>query len=278
MREKKFTFGILSPAGGLDGGEFDAGLSALERRGFAAKVFPHARGKAEYLSAGVEERASDFNAAWADSGIDAVLCSRGGFGSAHLLPLLDWKKLKSRDLPLLGYSDITALHLAMDRYGVGRAIAAPMLRHFPALDAGSLNSLLDVLRRKDHECGAVEELTAKAVFSGRPLAGNLTVAASLLGTPYFPDPTGRALVLEEVGEPLYRIDRALTQLRLAGAFERCAGVVFGNFTDCGEADAVAAVLRDFADKIKSPVFTGLSFGHELPFHALSTRQTITVSA
>ena len=86
------TFGVVSPAGGLDRADFDAALAAVERRGFALKVFPHAREKHGYLSAPAEMRASDLAAAWSDDSIDAILCSRGGFGSAHLLPLLPWKK------------------------------------------------------------------------------------------------------------------------------------------------------------------------------------------
>lgn len=273
----RMTFGIVSPAGGLDGGEFDAGLAALECHGFAVKVFPHARGKADYLSAEAKERVFDLNAAWSDSGIDAILCSRGGFGSAHLLPLLDWSAMKRREIPLLGYSDITALHLAMDRYGVGRPIAAPMLRHFPALDEGSLSALLDVLHRKDHEAGGIEELTDNAAFSGRPLAGNLTVTASLLGTPYFPDPTGRVLVIEEVDEPLYRIDRMLTQLEQSGVFAVCAGVVFGAFTggDFTE-DELRTLLRRVAKNSGKPAVWKYPFGHRMPFHALDFSSTLEV--
>ena len=263
------TFGIVSPAGGLAAEEFDAALAALTARGFAARVLPHARGRSGYLSAPAAERAADLSSAWNDPEIAAILCTRGGFGSAHLLPRLDWRGMKARKLPLLGYSDITALHLAMDKFGVGRPVTAPMLRHFPDIDAGSLKSLLDVLERRDHEFDGVAELTAKPEFSGRPLAGNLTVLASLIGTPYFPDPTGRVLVLEEVGEPLYRIDRMLTQLEQSGVFAACSGVVFGAFT---EGDFTDSELRDLLYRVlKStgkPGVMGYPFGHRLPFRAL----------
>ena len=277
MSAGKTTFGVISPAGGLEPADFDAGLAALEKLGFALKIFPHARNKSGYLSAPAEERASDLTAAWSDDSLDAILCSRGGFGSAHLLPMLDGERMKRRRLPLLGYSDITALHLAMDKFGVGRPVTAPMLKSFAEIDEASLNAFLDVLDKKDHEFCGVEELTPAPNFSGRPLAGNLTVMASLLGTPYFPSPAGRVLFLEEVGEPLYRIDRLLTQLEQAGVFRVCAGVVFGSFTD---GDFTDAELRELLFRVikttGKPAAMGFPFGHQLPFRALDFTATVTV--
>lgn len=268
MSGKKITFGIISPAGATPPEVFDAGVAGLEKLGFGVKVFQHARGREGYLAASAEARLADLVAAWNDPEIDAVLCARGGFGSAHLLPMLDWRAMKARPLPLLGFSDITSLHLAMDKMGVGRPVAAPMLKFIPELDAGSLAAFCRVLKREDGEFDGAEVL-AGGTFSGRPLAGNLTVMASLLGTPYFPDPTGRVLVLEEVGEPLYRIDRLLTQLEQSGVFSACAGVVFGAFTDGDFSDAeLRELLFRVVTRAGKPAATGYPFGHELPFHAI----------
>ena len=264
----KITLGIISPAGPVPPEVFDAGVAALEKLSITVKVFPHARGKSGYLSGSTDERLKDFNSAWFGP-VHGILCARGGFGSAYLLPLLDWQKMKSRSLPLLGFSDITALHLAMDKMGVGRPIAAPMLKFIPDLDHESLMSFLRAFGRRDSEFGHMEDLTLKAEFSGRPLAGNLTMMASLVGTPYFPDPTGRVLVLEEVGEPLYRIDRMLTQLEQSGVLTACAGVVFGYFTE-GEftGDELRELLFGVVKRACKPVVLGFPFGHKLPFHAI----------
>ena len=277
MSGGKLTFGIVSPAGPVPPEVFDAGLAGLEKLDFGVKVFPHARGNAGYLAAPAEARLADLAAAWDDPEVDAILCARGGFGSAHLLPLLDWRKMKARKLPLLGFSDVTALHLAMDKMGVGRPVAAPMLKFIPELDAGSLAAFLRVLKREDGEFDGLEELTDKVEFSGRPLAGNLTVMASLLGTPYFPDPTGRVLVLEEVGEPLYRIDRLLTQLEFAGVFAACSGVVAGAFTEGNFTDAELRELVFRAVKRAGiPAVMGYPFGHKLPFQAIDFSETWAV--
>lgn len=264
----KITFGVVSPAGPVPAEVFDAGVAGLGKLGFGVKIFPHAREASGYLSAPAEARSADLAAAWDDPEIDAILCARGGFGSAHLLPLLGWRKMKARRLPLLGFSDITALHLAMDKMGVGRPIASPMLKAIPEMDKSSFDAFVRVLNREDGEYGGIEPLT-KENFSGRPLAGNLTVMASLIGTPYFPDPTGRVLVLEEVGEPLYRIDRLLTQLEQSGILAACAGVVFGYFTE-GEfsGDELRELLFGVVKRVRKPVVLGFPFGHKLPFHAI----------
>ena len=268
MSGRNITFGIVSPAGPVPVEVFDAGVAGVEKLGFGVKVFPHAREKSGYLAAPAEARLADLAAAWSDPEIDASLCARGGFGSAHLLPLLDWRTMKRRDLPLLGFSDITALHLAMDKLGVGRPVAAPMLKFIPDLDADSLGAFLRVLKREDGEFNGVEVL-AEGAFCGRPLAGNLTVMASLLGTPYFPDPSGRVLVLEEVGEPLYRIDRLLTQLEQAGVFAACSGVVAGEFTEGNFTNAeLYELVSSVVGRAGKPVVAGYPFGHKLPFRAI----------
>ena len=277
MSEKTFTFGIVSPAGPTPPEIFDSGAAGLKKLGYGVKIFPHARGNCGYLAAPAAERAADLAAAWLDPEVDAILCARGGFGSAHILPLLPWKKMKERQLPLLGFSDITALHLAMDKMGVGRPVAAPMLKFIPLMDDASLAAFRRVLDHADGEFDAVEELTDDAEFSGRPLAGNLTVMASLLGTPYFPDPRGRVLVIEEVGEPLYRIDRILTHLEQSGVFAACAGVVFGEFTE--ENFTVAELRKLLARVMKSagkPAVIGYPFGHKLPFSAIDFTERWTV--
>jgi len=277
VSERAFTFGIVSPAGPTPPEIFDSGVAGLKKLGFGVKIFPHARGNCGYLAAPAAERLADLETAWLDPEVDGILCARGGFGSAHLLPRIDWKKLKSRDLPLLGFSDITALHMAMDKAGAGRAVTAPMLKFIPELDAASFAAFLAVLEKRNGEFDGVEALTVNSEFSGRPLAGNLTVMASLLGTPYFPDPRGRVLVLEEVGEPLYRIDRMLTQLEQSGVFAACAGVVFGEFTEGDFAPAeLRGVLHRVVKNSGKPAVTGYPFGHKLPFSAIDFTEKWTV--
>lgn len=265
----------VAPAGRTTPETVAAGAEALRRSGADVAVMPHVGAGAllPFLDADDAARAADFMHAARES--DLVWAVRGGYGGARMLELLDWEYLRQHPVRLAGFSDVTALHWALVARGAGEAISAPMFRFLAELsDDLSTTTLAAAL------AAAPVELRLPALRPGRAegpaLAGNLTVAASLAGTEYFPDLAGRVVCLEDVGEKPYRVDRALNQLKLAGAFDRCAAVVFGNFTDCGDPAELAAVLREFAGKIKSPVFTGLAFGHELPFYALSSRQNVTV--
>ena len=164
----------------------------------------------------------------------------------------------------------------MAKYGIDRYLAAPMMKFIAEnQDSSTADALADALESKELNL-ALPALNPGKV-SAAPLPGNLAVAAALCGTPYFPDTTGKVLILEEVGEAPYRIERTLTQLHLAGAFDHCAGIIFGNFTGCGEVPEVMAVLQDFTEKVTCPVFYGLPHGHELPFYALCGRQLISVT-
>ena len=216
-----------------------------------------------YLSADAEARASDLTDLWLDPKIDLLLAVRGGFGSAHLLPLLDWRMLKNRpELPLAGFSDITALHWAMEKAGAGRPIAGPMLGKLAESAASPYTAKFHALAFRS---GAYE-----------PLVGNLSVAATLCGTPFLPDAAGRILILEDLNEPAYKLDRCLTMLEQNGLFECCAGVIFGQFTDCADEAELRKLFRRFAAKVNGPVIANFPFGHILPMATLDFHRELSI--
>lgn len=268
---------LVAPAGPLDRDRFEAGLAALRGCGVTVRIggFAAGDGSGGYLAAPVPDRVRDFEEAWLDPGVDMILCVRGGFGCSQLLDRINWNRLRQRCLPVLGYSDVTALHWAMDRLGIGRPLAGPMLGWFADPDPGSAAELAAALHSRPRRFTGLDCWRAGSA-AGRPLVGNLTVAASLAGTGFLPDSTGRVIVLEEVGEPAYRVDRALTQLRLAGFFQNPAAVIFGHFTRC---DGAAAVARRFASEyLHCPVLAGFPFGHEAPCVCLDFFRSLAVSA
>ncbi|MBE6376877.1 MAG: LD-carboxypeptidase [Lentisphaerae bacterium] len=275
---RRYRIALTAPAGSCDENTILAGKAVLEKYGNEVILMPHIsdRDSLGYLSAGDDKRAADINAAVNDENIDLIWAVRGGYGCMRILDKIDWEMLKKRDIPILGFSDITALHWAMAKHGINSYFAAPMMKFI----AGVCDSLT---AETLHAAFSGEDITLKldALRPGKicayPLPGNLTVAAALCGTEFFPDTTGKILILEEVGEAPYRIDRMLTQLRLAGAFEKCAGIVFGSFTGCGETPEVMAVLQNFTGNVTCPVFCNLPHGHELPFYSISGRQLISIT-
>ena len=270
-----FTIAALAPAGAVSPEVISAGKEFLESLGAKVKIMPHAAGKnplLPYLSGSDEERADDLISAWLDPEVSMIWAIRGGYGCGKLLEKLDWTTLARHRKMVAGFSDITALHWAMTAKNCGTAAALPMFAYLPKMDEFTRDSLNSVFLKREQkfQLPALRSGTVKAL----PLAGNLTVAASLCGTPFFPDTRNRILILEEVGEYPYRVDRTLNQLRLAGAFDHCAAVVFGHFTTSGSKEDIQAVLKDFSARVTCPVFYDFRHGHELPFASIPADQEI----
>ncbi|OGV49723.1 MAG: hypothetical protein A2017_11165 [Lentisphaerae bacterium GWF2_44_16] len=285
-----FTSGIrhiavAAPAGPPCSEKIKKSSSLLRSLGLKVTVMPNVfRGADEkYLSADIESRVSDIHACWRDETVDLLLCARGGYGSAQLLPHLDWKLLKSRKLPVLGYSDITALHLAMCANDVGIPVAAPMADKFDEVlnDEYTVKSIFSAL---SGEAAVVFEAPPKfkikviksAELSAPVIPANLTILVSLLGTPYFPNLGGKILLIEDIGEKVRQLDRALTQLRLAGVLEDCSGLIFGGFSKCGRRRERDAVFSKFTSYVNGPVLSGFPFGHFLPMKALRWNTTFKI--
>ena len=231
-----------------------------------------------YLAGLDAERAHDINQAFADPAIKGVFAMRGGWGSGRLLPLLDYRAMTDNPKILLGYSDITALLLAAYRRSGLVGV------HGPNILSDWNPFVVDLLQRLLFEGEEIEyrpqrpqtdslatlegriQTLVPGSARGRLIGGNLTVLAALVGTPYLPQLDGCLLFLEDVHEPVYRIDRALTQLRLAGLLERANGIIFGAFRDIpletGYGDfALYEVLEQHCQAVGKPAFLGASFGH-----------------
>ena len=261
---------LVAPAGPLRGEE---DLSRAEQNvrsfGWEPIAAPHALARLGYLAGSDAERLADINRAFADESVEAVWCIRGGYGVARLLDQIDYAALRRRPKPLIGYSDITALHAAVGARCEIVTYHGPTAR--AVLSPFSRASLERALTQRGEPCGVAP--AAETLFSGRArgrlTGGNLALLCALAGTPYAPDYQDAILVLEDVNEPIYRIDRMLTQLRLSGALERCAGLVFGAFTDVptgapeesGGARTLNEVLSEMAERTGIPCISGAPVGH-----------------
>jgi len=274
------TLGLIAPAGPPSAGSIEQVPALLERHGYRAKIFPGCAGPTHlgFLAAGDEQRLADLHAAFADPGVDAVMCLRGGWGCARLQDRIDVKLLKRHRKPLIGYSDITTLHGLRDRLGQA-GWHAPM----PAsdllksqADAQTLFAQLrhgaqtgDVLAPEMSEHALNRGVSAR----GRLVGGNLSVYAALLGTAWQPKVKGAILFLEDVAEAPYRVDRMLTQLRLAGLLDAAAGFLIGSFSD---ADSPDEVLADHLRPLAKPILAGWPSGHCSPNAALPLGVDVTL--
>jgi muramoyltetrapeptide carboxypeptidase len=226
------------------------------------------------------ERASDIEEMFENPRIDAVFAIRGGYGSAQILDLLDYEIIGSNPKIFLGYSDVTALHLAIARNCNLITFHGPvLLSPFSLYTMRNFQKVLvnpdspDVLQNPETKSGIRSQYPIRTVAPGKAkgslAGGNLTIISTLMGTPYEIDTRGKILLLEDVGEAPYRIDRMLTQLRLAGKFDDVAGIIFGRCSGCEPQmsqysvwdSTLGEVIDNLLGDLGAPVFYGLTFGH-----------------
>ena len=276
------TVGLITPATFVADPETLAKAErTIKHFGWRARWGKYVGKKSGYFGSPVNERLDDLHAMFRDPEIKAVFCVRGGYGSQHLLDRIDYDLIRRNPKIFAGYSDITALHLAIHKMTGLVTFHSPVpvsafteytQKHFtPALTAakplGALTNPPEQNKlRPEHTLRAIKPGKA----TGRLIGGNLTLISTLMGTPYEPDTRGAILFLEDVGEQPYRIDRMLTQLRLAGKLQQAAGIVFGECADCGPSEykpfvAAGFSLGEVADAIfgdlNIPVLAGLTIGH-----------------
>ena len=271
---------LVAPAGPLLEREDLARAEALCRAlGYEPRLGPNTARHYGYFAGTDEQRLADLNGALRDTEVDAIWCIRGGYGVTRILDAVDFDALASRPRPLIGYSDITAvLNAALHHTGVV-TFHAPMARvampafsrlHFervlataaPAGRLGRLPEQPDVLLPRENRVATLRGGTAE----GRLLGGNLSLIQCLVGTPHLPDMDGAILVLEDVGEDLYRVDRMLAHLRMAGVLDRVAGVAVGRFTELQRDMSDGAlgfdeVLATYFLPLGIPVAHGFPVGH-----------------
>lgn len=297
------TVAVLAPASPAAGRAQEV-ASWLGSRGFVPRLYPSAyagtgdSAQDDYLSASDAQRVQELHAAFSDPSVHAIICLRGGYGSARLLSQIDFQLLRSHPKPFVGYSDITALHLALARHAGFVSFHGPMLtsdllrnRQPPTEQA-----LFDQLQGRQPagswlphppqfplhslRCGAAR---------GRLMGGNLTLIGSTLGTPWEIDTQDAILFIEDVGEPPYKIDRLLTQLRLAGKLQGLRGVLIGDFSDVSAAGSsqeqqnrdaarLERLWQEFFVPLGVPVMAGWRSGHVDPNLTLPIGALVTLDA
>lgn len=271
--------GLVSPSSAINEPlDLQLAREVMQALGFKVKTGAHYGERRGHLAGPDAGRADDINAMFSDTQIKAVICVRGGSGAARLLPLLDYDAIRRNPKVMLGYSDITALHSAIQARtglvtfhgpnGVGSWNAfnvdqfervffnRELMQYRNVVDTGD-----ELVQRRNR---TVTITSGKA--RGELVGGNLTVLTALAGTPYMPDFKGKILFLEDIAEAPYRIDRMLTTLKLMGVLDQIAGLVFGECTDCNPGDGygsltVAQIIDDHVKPLKIPAYSGAMIGH-----------------
>lgn len=273
------TVGLICPAGAAFSKEaVQITKESMEALGLKVKLGKHVFDRMGYLAGTDQARAEDVNTMFADKSVQGILAIHGGWGCARLLPLLDYKTIQKNPKPLIGYSDITALLNAI------YAKTGLVTFHGPVGSATwnkfSVDSFKEVLFdaaattfQNPKEIGDNLTVTKDRITTitpgtakGKLVGGNLTVLTAIMGSDYLPNWKDTILFLEDIDEKVYRVDRMLTQLKLAGVLDQVNGVVFGKCTDCGPGGGYGSltldeVLEQHLQPLKVPVYSGAMIGH-----------------
>jgi muramoyltetrapeptide carboxypeptidase len=281
------TLGIIAPASAApDPKNVDRAVAVLEKLGYRIKFARYAHRRLGYLAGTDRERASDVIQMFTDPKVNAILCVRGGYGTARLLPRLDYATIRANAKIFVGYSDITSLHAAFLKQAGLISFHGPMLNsdfalkdlpHFTVQSflrtlAGSPDRAGDVagMNIADGYAGKTVKVLRRGVARGQLIGGNLALLCTLVGTPWQPTFRNKILFLEDIGEEPYRWDRMPTYLHNCGLIQQVAGIAIGLNADCEDPNAkgakeyrqtLADVLNDRLLQLKVPVVTGMPFGH-----------------
>ncbi len=284
---------VVCPSGPVKNPEtLNLGVEYLTNLGFEVVVGESCKSEYGYLAGKDEVRANDINTMFADKSIKGIFCARGGYGVHRILDKIDFNMIKENPKYFSGYSDITGLHISINQKCGFVTYHSPMI-------TTELHKKQDSMTVEAFESAVFDGVVSKEITNitvdkkietlvdgeavGTLVGGNLCLVATLMGTNYEIDTKGKILFLEDVEEPPYSIDRMLMQLKLAGKFKDCAGVILGGYTDC-EADknktslTLIEVFRDVLGDIKKPVVYGLECGHCMPTQTLPLGAKVKLDA
>jgi len=270
------VIGVIAPASAPTSQEkIDGGTEYLERLGYRVKLGKNVRAVRGFLAGTDEERAADVNEMFADTQVRAIIAVRGGYGTPRLLPLINYPLIKRNPKIFVGYSDLTALQLALYKKTGLVSFSGPMagVEMFKSIDHFTEEHFWRMITstKKSGEIHNPDSRLLKSIGKGRAtgvlIGGNLSLITSITGTPYLPSFKNSILFFEEVGEECYRFDRMLNQLALAGIFNEAKGIVVGELTDIKPSDAekpfltVDQIVADHLSPLSKPILTGLVYGH-----------------
>lgn len=253
---------VAAPASPFDLKKFESGLQILDRMGFELKVPWQIFKKNGYLAGSDHRRADLLMSQFKDPSVKAIFCARGGFGSLRILEGIDWACIRENPKLVVGFSDITALLLALWQRAGLVCIHGPVVTSLAEVDGDCIDSLKAALMgERSVSLASTEPRTIRGGLArGTVAGGNLTTLCHLLATDYEPDLTDTILFLEDRGEAPYRIDRMLTQMKLAGCFEKISGLMLGRFDECGdEADIFQRLDQLVPEDV--PIVGGFPVGH-----------------
>jgi len=265
------TIGVIAPAFPARPERLEKGISYLQEKGFRVKISAHLASGHGYFSATDKQRAADIMEMFRDPDVKLIICARGGWGGLRVLEYLDFEEIKRHPKPLVGYSDVTTLQLALWEKCRLPSLSGPMVavEMGAGIESFTEKHFWDYLASNAEYALSWQELKPQIWRAGKAegtlLGGCLSLVASQLGSPYCPDFRDAILFLEDIGEDVYKMDRYLAQLQNAGLFDVVAAVVWCDFIDCENnydpGFEMSDILKHYTARTSCPVLAGFPYGH-----------------
>lgn len=261
------TIAVISPSSTPDMAALRRGVREIEKRGYRVVLGRHVGAKCDHLAGRDRDRLDDLHRAFADPKVKAIFCSRGGAGGTRLLDRIDYDLVRRNPKIFAGYSDLTAVQLALfAKTGLvtfsGPMVATDFDGGLPPFTAKHFWPAVELPQPPQFQLRKSLEVVGTVAAQGPLLGGTMSILQTILGTPYAPSFDGAILFLEDIDEEVRRIDRMLAQLRLAGIWDRIAGVVFTTWSDCGPRASLSTTLHHYAKMLKGrPAVFGFPYGH-----------------
>lgn len=275
------TIAIVSPASAIfESTPYEIAKESFEAMGLKVIFGKHVKNRYGHLAGSDEERAEELNTMFKDPSVKAIIALRGGSGSARILDKLDYEVIRKNPKIFIGYSDITALHLAIfEKTGLVTFHGPVAVSTWNSFSVDSFKELLfnkklQAYKNPENKDGQLAQTSNRirtitsGIVKGRLLGGNLSVLTGIMGTPYFPkDWSGKILYLEDIGEKIYAVDRMMSQLQLGGVLEQISGFVFGKCSDCDPGGSgygsltLEEVIDHYIQPLRIPAYSGAMIGH-----------------
>jgi muramoyltetrapeptide carboxypeptidase len=256
------VIGVAAPSARFNVQAFEQGVASLESMGFEVHIPNGITSRYRYLAGTDRQRADVLNSLFADPKIKGIIAARGGFGAMRLLPLLDWESIAKNPKLFMGFSDPTALICSLVSKAGICALHSPNLVSLAQADKKTLDSFAKTVTGSfTHIDLPSHQVLAGGRAPGRLAGGNLSTLVHMIGTAYQPDFSGSILFIEDVGEPAYKIDRMLTQMKMAGVLDGVNGVVTGSFENCDNDAYIPQIIKEVFVGTNIPICMGIEVGH-----------------
>ncbi|MEK5231694.1 LD-carboxypeptidase [Lysinibacillus sp. FSL K6-0232] len=284
--KKGDTVGLISVSSAVPPENVKPAIASVERLGFKVIAGETCYAQHGYVAGTDQLRAADVHRMFQDPTIDGIFCIRGGYGATKILAQLDFEMIKAHPKVFAGYSDVTALHIAFNQ------LCGFITYHTPMPSTEFIKQEMDVYTWQSfkQQTMAVEHINVEnpaaqpmttlvgGSAAGLLTGGNLTLVTASLGTPYEIDTKGKILFLEDIDESPQRIDRMLTQLKLAGKLDEAAGILLGAWTNCGTQSSLQTIFQEILVPLSKPIIANIACGHCLPTMSLPLGGMVVMDA